>query len=299
MRDRLDGVAVFVEVVEAGGFSRAADRLALTRSAVGKSVARLEERLGARLFHRTTKSHSLTEEGQVYFEKCQRALDELRAGEAMLETGRRQVAGKLKISMPVLFGRYCVQPLLLDLAQRHSKLDLDLRFSDSVVDLVGDGYDLAIRNRSPGEGSGLQTRKIAIQTKIFCAAPDYVKSAGTPANPTDLSNHAILMHAWNGQPLPWVYRDRDGSYREATVHWRLQFDNVEAVVDAALDGLGVAWVPSWLARRHLETGRLVQILSDFPSQPIDTYAVWPALTHMPMRLRVVIDALAEALSKLD
>ena len=299
MRNRLDGVGVFVEVVEAGSFSRAADRLALTRSAVGKSVARLEDRLGVRLFHRTTKSHSLTEEGQVYFEKCQRALNELRAGEAMLETGRREVAGKLKISMPVLFGRYCVQPVLLDVARKYDRLELDLRYSDSVADLVGDGYDLAIRNRSPGEGSGLQTRKIAIQTKIFCASPDYLKSAGIPKSPADLSGHAILMHDWNGQHLPWIFRDRDGSYREAPVHWRLQFDNVEAVIDAALDGMGVAWSPSWLARRHLDTGHLVQILSDFPSRPLDTYAVWPELAHMPLRLRVVINALADGLSNLE
>jgi DNA-binding transcriptional LysR family regulator len=298
MRDRLDGISVFVDVVEAGGFARAADRLALTRSAVGKSIARLEERLGVRLFHRTTRSQSLTEEGQLYFEKCLRALEEVRSAEAMIESGRREVAGRLRVTMPVLFGRYCVEPILLGLAREHPKLELDLRYSDAVADLVGEGYDLAVRNRSPGEGTGLQTRRIAVQRKVFCAAPGYLAARGTPSTPQDLAGHDILMHAWNGQHLPWMYRGRDGSYREAEVTWRLQFDNVEAVVDAVLRDFGVAWVPSWLVRSHIETGQIVQILLDYPSQPLDTYAVWPMLQHMPMRLRVAIDALAADLQRL-
>ncbi len=299
MRDRLDGISVFVDVVEAGGFARAADRLSLTRSAVGKSIARLEERLGVRLFHRTTRSQSLTEEGQLYFEKCVRALEEVRSAEAMLESGRQEVAGRLKVTMPVLFGRYCVEPVLLELARRHPELELDLRFSDAVADLVGEGYDLAIRNRSPGEGSGLQTRRIAVQRKVFCASPKYLAQRGIPTGPEDLADHDILMHSWNGQHLPWLYLDRDGSYLEAIVRWRLQFDNVEAVVDAVLRDFGVAWVPSWLVRSYIETGQVVQVLSDYPSQPLDTYAVWPTLQHMPMRLRVAIDSLVADLQRLS
>lgn len=299
MRDRLDGISVFVDVVETGGFARAAERLALSRSAVGKSIARLEERLGVRLFHRTTRSQSLTEDGHIYYERCLRVLEEIRSAEAMLESGRREVAGKLKVTMPVLFGRYCVEPVLLELAQKHEKLELDLRFSDAVADLIGEGYDLAIRNRSPGGGSGLQTRKIAVQSKVFCASPSYLSAKGIPATPEELAGHDILMHSWNGQHLPWIYRNLDGSYSEAPVSWRLQFDNVEAVMDAALRGLGVAWVPSWLVRSRIETGQIVQILSDYPSQPLETYAVWPMLTHLPMRLRVAIDALAEGLEALS
>jgi len=297
MRDRLDGISVFVEVVDAGGFSRAADRLALTRSAVGKSIGRLEDRLGVRLFHRTTRSQSLTEDGHLYYERCVRALDEVRSAEAMLESGRREVTGKLKVTMPVLFGRYCVEPVLLDLAKHHPKLELDLRFSDAVADLVGGGYDLAIRNRSPGVGTGLQTRKIATQSKIFCASPQYLAERGAPTVPDELLMHEILMHAWDGQHLPWIYRDTEGHYEEAAVTWRLQFDNVEAVVDAALRNFGVAWVPSWLARRHLQSGSLVQILDEYVSQPLETFAVWPAAPQLPLRLRVTIDALAASVQE--
>jgi DNA-binding transcriptional LysR family regulator len=182
VRENLDGVAVFVEAAEAGGFARAADRLALTRSAVGMTIARLEARLGVRLFQRTTRSQSLTEDGQIYYERCLRALEELRRGAALLESGRREVSGRLKISMPLLFGRYCVAPILLELAERHPKLELDLRFSDQLVDLVAEGFDLAIRNHTAGPGATLQTKKIASQRKVVCAAPNYLAARGKPVS---------------------------------------------------------------------------------------------------------------------
>jgi DNA-binding transcriptional LysR family regulator len=295
MRDSLDGVAVFVEAVEAGGFARAAERLALTRSAVGKTIARMEARLGVRLFHRTTRSQSLTEDGQIYYERCLRALEELRAGEALLESGRREVSGRLKVSMPVLFGRYCVEPVLLELAQEHAKLELDLRFSDSVVDLIAEGFDLAIRNRVPGEGNGLRARKIASQRKVVCAAPSYVATQGAPTDVAALASHDALVYWRNDQPFPWTLRDRNGEMIEAQLKWRLRFDSQEAIVDAAVSGMGIACVPSWLVRSHIDAGDLVPLLEPFPSIPLDTYAVWPAARHMPMRLRVTIDTLAARL----
>src|SRR5579859_1450539 len=130
MIDRLTGVSIFVETVDAGGFSAAAARLNLSRSAVGKTVARLEDRLGVRLFHRTTRRQSLTDDGQVFYERCLRALEELRVGELLLESGRQEAVGRLRVSMPVLFGRRCVAPILTRLALGHPKLELDLNFTD-------------------------------------------------------------------------------------------------------------------------------------------------------------------------
>src|SRR5882757_4269913 len=135
MRERLSGIAAFVQAVEAGSFAQAAERMQMTRSAVGKTIARLEERLGVRLFHRTTRNQGLTEDGQAFYERCLRALLELRAGEAMLD-----------------FGRRCVAPILTRLAQQHPKLELDLNFNDRVVDLIEDGFDLAVRNGRLGDG---------------------------------------------------------------------------------------------------------------------------------------------------
>lgn len=295
MRDNLDGVVVFVEAAEAGGFARAAERLALTRSAVGKTIARMEARLGVRLFHRTTRSQSLTEDGQIYYERCLRALEELRAGAALLESGRREVSGRLKISMPLLFGRYCAAPILLELASRHPKLELDLRFSDHVVDLIGEGYDLAIRNHTPGLGSALQSKKIVSQGKVVCAAPSYLAAHGRPTDLAGLAEHDALVYWHRDQIFPWTFRDADGRPVEPQLKWRLQFDSYEAITDATVKGMGIACLPSWLVRDHLEAKRLIPLLQDVPSFPFDTYAVWPAAQYSPVKLRVTIDALAEGL----
>jgi len=295
MRHNLDGVAVFVEAAEAGGFAHAAERLALTRSAVGKTIARMEARLGVRLFHRTTRSQSLTEDGQIYYERCLRALEELRAGAALLESGRREVSGRLKISMPLLFGRYCAAPILLELAARHPKLELDLRFSDHVVDLISEGYDLAIRNHTPGAGSALQTKKIVSQGKVVCAAPGYLAAHGRPPDLASLAEHEALVYWHRDQIFPWTFRDADGRLAEPELKWRLQFDSYEAITDAAVRGMGVACLPSWLVRDHLETKQLIPLLEEVLSIPFDTYAVWPAAQYSPMKLRVTIDALVEGL----
>ncbi|MFD2055808.1 LysR family transcriptional regulator [Mesorhizobium calcicola] len=292
MRDNLDGVSVFVEAVEAGGFARAAERLALTRSAVGKTIARLEARLGVRLFHRTTRSQGLTEDGQIYYERCLRALEELRAGEALLESGRREVRGRLKVSLPLLFGRHCVEPVLLELARQHPSLELDLRFSDSVVDLVAERFDLAVRNGTPGEGSGLSTRKIVSQKKVVCASPSYLAAHGIPTDIANLLDHDALVYWRNDQPFPWTFHDESGRVIVAKLKWRLQFDNQEAIADAAVQGMGVAWLPSWLVSDQLAAGQLVTLLDQFQSLPLDTYAVWPSAQYIPMRLRAAIDTLA-------
>ncbi|MBB3610578.1 LysR family transcriptional regulator [Rhizobium sp. BK602] len=295
MRDRLEGVAVFVETVEAGGFSRAAERLALSRSAVGKAVARLETRLGVRLFHRTTRVQTLTEEGQAYYERCQRALEELRAGENLLEAGRTDVVGQLRISMPVLFGHHCVAPLLLDLAKQHPRLELDLRFSDLVVDVIGEGFDLAIRNGPTPEGSGLRMRKLLSQKKVVCAAPAYLAERGRPDSIADLAAHDALVYWRNNQLYPWQLRDAEGRQRDCVLKWRLRFDNLETIVDAAVAGMGIAWLPDWLVREHLRDGRLVTLLDEYPSTSLDTFAVWPDTQHLPKRLRLTIDTLVSNL----
>ena len=299
MRDSLDGVSVFVEAVEAGGFARAADRLLLTRSAVGKTIARLEARLGVRLFHRTTRSQHLTEDGQVYYEHCLRALKEIRAGEASVESGRHDVSGKLKVSVPLLIGRHCVEPVLLELAERHPNLELDLRFSDGLVDLIADGFDLAVRNRTPGDGDGLSTRKLASQTAVICAAPSYLDRHGTPTEISNLVDHEALVYWQNDHPVPWVFRDEAGRATEAELKWRLQFNSQEAIADAAVQGMGIARVLSWLVKDHLDAGRLIALPADrFPTIPLETYLVWPSTKHLPMRLRVAIDTLAKRLPHL-
>jgi len=292
----LSGVDVFVAAVEAGGFAAAGERLHLTRSAVAKAIARIEERLNVRLFHRTTRSLGLTEDGQVYYERCVRALEELRAGEAALESGRREAAGRLRVSAPVLFGRRCVAPVLAKVAAQHPKLELELSLSDRPVDLIEDGFDLAIRGGNIGDGAALMTRTIGLQRMAICGAPTYLAKHGRPERLDDLLRHTGIVYGRAGHIRTWEFPAGERkALVEATPPSRLRFDDVEAIADAAEAGHGLAWLPCWLIRDRVRSGTLIPLLRDVPSIEYVTYALWPQTPHLPLRVRFALDALTAAL----
>jgi DNA-binding transcriptional LysR family regulator len=295
-QERLDGVTVFVEVVRLGGFARAAEHLGLTRSAVGKSMARLEARLATRLFHRTTRIQNLTDEGQIYYEHCVRALAELQAAEAQMESGRHKVTGRLRVTMPVLFGRYCVAPVLLDLARNHPSLELHLSFDDRPVDVLAEGFDLAIRSGVVGaESEGLRARKLGVQRKLVCASPAYLAAHGHPQNAAELAKHSILQYRRADRVNVWQLSDSTGRIVDMPLDSRLCLDDLEAIANAATAGLGLAWLPEWLVRDRVRTGTLAAVLEGQPSATREVYALWPNLPHMPLRLRLAVDALVEQL----
>ena len=297
MRDRFDGIEIFVEAVDAGGFAKAAERLALTRSAVAKSIAKLEDRLGVRLFQRTTRTQSLTEDGQQYSEHCVRAINELRTGEHLLESGRLEVAGRLRVSLPVLFGRHCVAPILRAFARAHPKLELELSFSDRQVDLIAEGFDLAIRNGPLGNETSLRAKRLVDQRKALCASADFIAARGEPLTIEDLLNLDLLGYSRNDYGLTWRLPDVSGALVNVQVSSRLRFDDLEVVADAAAEGLGIAWLPHWLIRERLRTGPLVEIWGDRPTATMDCYAVWPASRYLPLRSRLAIDILSKDLPK--
>lgn len=298
MSDRLSGVAVFVEAVEAGSFAAAASRLHLSRSAVGKAVAKLETRLGTRLFHRTTRTQSLTEDGQAFYESCLKALAEIRAAEDMLDSGKREAAGRLCISLPVLFGRRCAAPVLVTLARQYPKLAFDLSFSDRPVDLVEEGFDLAIRNGPIGSGDGLIARRLANQRMTVCAAPDYLAIHGPPLSLDDLARHVAVTYGRGGMSKGWLFPQGAGAPRQAVPPSRLRLDDLDAIADAGAAGLGLVWLPCWLVHDRIQRGELIHVLTDQPMLEVETHALWPRNPHMPYRLRVTIDALAANLSTL-
>ncbi|WP_448952787.1 LysR family transcriptional regulator [Labrys neptuniae] len=298
MADRLTGVSLFVETAEAGGFSAAAERLNLSRSAVGKAIARLEERLGTRLFHRTTRSQSLTEDGQIYYERCLRALAEIRDGEALLESGRREVGGRLRVTMPALFGRVCVAPLLLRLAAQHPALELELNFNDRRVDLVEDGYDLAIRNGALESDTHLVARRIAQQRMTVCASPVYLQKHGAPLTLTALADHQAVLYGRSGEARSWLFPMGSAPAVEVMPKSRFIFDSLDAIADAAMAGVGLAWLPCWLVAERVRNGDLIRVLTDHPGLVFDVHAVWPRTPLLPMRMRAAIDFLVANLSRL-
>lgn len=295
MSDVLNGISVFVTAAESGGFSAAAARLHLSRSAVGKTISRLESRLGVRLFHRTTRAQSLTEDGQAYFEHCLRALDALRTGGQMLESGRKEGSGRLRVTAPVLFGLRCVAPILTRLANQHPKLELEINFSDQLVDLVEDRFDLAIRNGRPTAGAGLKTRLIALQRMTVCASPAYLAAHGVPRTLDDLHRHDGVVYCRAGAVKPWLFPQERGENLEIVPPNRLRFDDLSAIADAAVDGHGIAWLPCWLIRDRVHEGKLVPVLLEGPRLMIETHALWPDTPHLPLRVRLAIDALADEL----
>jgi DNA-binding transcriptional LysR family regulator len=262
---------------------------------VGKTVGRLEARLGARLFHRTTRSLTLTDEGQAFYERCLRALAEIRAGEAMLDSGRREAVGRLRVSMPVLFGRRCVAPVLLALTRRHPGLDLDLSFNDRLVDLAEEGFDLAIRNAPLGDWPGLMTRRVAGQRMAVCAAPSYLQRHGAPSRLEEIPAHAAVAYGHAGRTHPWRFPRPGAADEVIQPSGRLRLDDLDAIADAAMAGLGLAWLPCWLVRDALRDGRLIRLFADRPGPVLDCHAVWPQTPHPPLRLRLAIDALAASL----
>nr|WP_157091480.1 LysR family transcriptional regulator [Methylobacterium nodulans] len=293
--DLLVDLPAFVAAVEAGSFASAAAKLNLSRSAVGKAVTRLEGRLGTRLFHRTTRSLALTEDGQAFFESCRRALGDLQAARAMLESGRRDVAGRLRVSVPVLFGRRCIAPVLVQLVEAHPRLELDLNFNDRLVDVVEDGFDLVVRNGPLRDWPGLMARRIARQHMRVCASPAYLAAHGIPHALTDLARHRAVLYGRPGRVRSWLFPQPGAAPAEVTPPSRMRFDDLGAILDAAVDGLGLAWLPCWLIGADVRAGRLATVLDHLPSHVFDSHALWPQTSHLPVRVRLAIDALAASL----
>jgi len=301
MSQRLQGIEEFVAAVEAGSFALAAQRLHVTRSAVAKSIARLEARLGTRLFLRTTRSQSLTEEGHGYYERCRRALVELDAAEAMADAARCTATGQVRLSMPAMLGRLKVGPLLLALARRHPGLSLELSFNDRRVDLVEEGLDLAIRSGELPDTADLVARPVGVQWMVLCAAPAYLAAHERPASVAELaasSSHEAVFYARDGQISPWRFLDAEGRLIEVVLPSRLRCDSAEVLLEAAIGGMGLSRLPAWLAAEALAAGTLVRVFEEPRPFGFELNVIRHKSRYLPHKTRVVIDWLAEQLPPL-
>jgi DNA-binding transcriptional LysR family regulator len=291
--NRLSGISVFVQAATAGNFAKAGDQLGLTRSAVGKSIARLEERLNIRLFQRTPRGQSLTDKGQEFYERCLNVLAELESAEAALDSVDSEPSGILRVSAPVLLGRLCVAPILVAFAQRYPKLELDLRFSDHFVDLVEERIDLAVRIGPLPDRAALVIRTIGSFDMVVCAAPGYLVTRGVPTDLDALAGHDHLPYARRGgRPEPWRFNTPEGTVREIAVSGRIRLDDLAAIVDAAVAGAGIACLPTWLVAEPIAAGRLRPILSGYLPLGNDVYALRVRTPHVATKVRTAIDELA-------
>lgn len=294
MRSHLKGIDVFVAAVESENFTQAAARLSITPSAVGKSISRLEERLGVLLFRRTTRRQALTDEGMLFYEYCVKALEEVRTGEALLDSGKWGMKGRLRLSMPAIFGHYCLAPILLGLARENPELELDLSFSDRTVDMIEEGFDLAVRIGTLPDSINLVARRLGEHKMTFCASPFYLKQYGTPVTIDDLTNHQALAYTRFGQVYHWQYL-RDGQVQALIPKTQLRSDDFYVLLDAAISGLGIAWLPYWLIRASLISNALQELLPDLPPLSHPIHALWPRTPHLPLKIRATVDALVNQL----
>ncbi len=291
--EHLKGITAFVQAADAGGFTLAAERLGLSKSGIAKSVARLEERLGIRLFNRTTRRFVLTVEGQAFYESCVRVLAELESAEAVLTAHRLRPRGRLRVDLPVVFGRRWVVPILIDIGERYPDLSLEVSLTDRRIDLIEEGIDLVIRIGDLEDSTTLVTRRLGIQQSVLCASAAYLKERGCPTSLDDLDAHSCIVFGRGGQTLPWWFLNPRGEPFAKMVAGRLSFNHSDAICDAALAGRGIALLSTWLIADYLREGRLVTVLPDIATRGFPIHALWPHARQMSPKIRVVVDELVE------
>lgn len=291
--NEMERLRLFVEVVECGGFNRAAKRLGIPKSVVSRGVARMEAELGARLLSRTTRGINPTDAGMEFKARAERLLaDYEEAREAVARRGG-EVFGLLRLSLPLSFGVRHVTPILADLAARYPGLELDVSYSDQIVDLIDERIDAAVRIGKL-QDSSLVARRLAPMRAVVVASPDYLSRHGSPQVPGDIAAHDCLIYT--GRVVAdWQFRS---GKRLVSVRpkGRLRSDSGEAIFQWALAGLGLAMIPTFLIADHIESGQLVPLLLDYPTPEYGIFVLRPPGTYVPGKVRVLIDTLAEHFS---
>lgn len=292
--DRLAEMEVFVRVVDEGGFSAAARALNMSKSAVSKRVASLEDRLGARLINRTTRRLALTDAGTTFYARAARILAEAEEAEAAVSSLQAAPRGVLRVNAPVSFGLNHLGGLLPGFLARYPDLSVDLVLNDRFVDLVDEGFDLAIRITSL-EDSSLIARRLCGLHRILVASPDYLDRHGVPDHPDDLRDHACLLYTYLRRSGEWTLHTGDGRAARVQVNAAaLSANNGDVLGEAAIQGLGITMMPTFIIGEALASGRLVRVLPDWEDLSGGIYAVWPSGRFIPAKVRAFVDLLVDA-----
>ncbi|MFS4583204.1 LysR substrate-binding domain-containing protein [Phaeobacter sp. C3_T13_0] len=284
-------IPVVLAVAETHGFAAAAHRLGVSKSAVSKRISAIESKLGAQLFHRSTRNVSLTEAGEHFYRHAVRAFEAAQEAEDSVLALQGAPKGRLKVNIPMAFGRLHVAPLVPKFLETYPGIELDMVMDDRLIDLIDDGFDLAIRGGTL-EDSSLVARKIVPLVNVLVAAPEYIDRHGAPGAINDLSSHNCLQYSYTRDFQEWKFRVSQKTVNiRATGNFRV--NNGEALRDAILGGLGIGRLPSFIAGPDIASGRLIRVLPDYdmPSQTL--YAIYPKRLHLPTKVRAFIDFIVE------
>jgi DNA-binding transcriptional LysR family regulator len=293
--DRFEAMRVFSQVVELGGFSKAAEHLGLSTTATSRHVADLEAHLQTRLLNRTTRRVSLTESGRAFYERCVQVLADLE--EAEQEASRAAVVprGTIKLTAPVNFGVRHLAPAIADFLAEHAEVRFDVSLSDRIVDLVEEGFDLGIRVGTAGP-EHLVARKLGETRVVPCASPEYLARRGAPQTPEDLQRHDCFTYEYVTPKNVWRFRDPAGGERAVRVGGRLHSNNGDLLAEAAARGAGIVLEPAFIVGPEVRAGRLVPLLQDYVPAPAPIYAVYPSRKHLSAKVRRFVDFLVERFS---
>jgi len=285
--DRIVAIQAFVRVVEAGSFARAAQRLRASTSSISRQIAGLEQHLGARLLNRTTRKLSLTEGGQAFYERSVQLLAELAEAEQLAGATAATPRGTI---------RRQVAPVIARFAARHPNVRFDVTVSDSLVDLVEEGFDLAIRMGRVG-AEGLVARRLGQVKLMLAAAPSYLRANRAPREPSDLGAHRALTYAYAAAPHLWRLVGPDGRWHDVRVNGPLIGNSDELLIASAAGGLGLVMAPQFMLEADLAAGHLVRVLPDYEGPMLDTWAVYPSRRHLSAKVRLFVDHLVESFSR--
>lgn len=286
----LNGIRTFLAAAKSGSFTAAAIELGIGKSAVGKSVARLEERLRVKLFHRTTRRLVLTVEGEAYFVTCTNALADIAAMEETLSSRSDIPSGRLRIDLPAAYGRTVILPVLLRMVQKYPGLQLTTTFSDHLIDPIEEAVDLLIRFGEVKDTTDLVARSLGTQKLVICASPSYLQLAGTPTSIASLAGHQCIVGYRRGQPLSWSLLDDQQTATRIAPPPTHQMGDGEAIVAAAIAGCGLCQLPASLVGDYISKGQLTPVLEEFATS-IDVNLIWPKTKHVLPKVRRVVDEL--------
>ena len=292
--DNLTAMKVFTKVVETDSFSAAATVLGISTSGVSKGVARLEDRLGARLLDRTTRRQHLTEVGSAYYKRCTRILADVEEAELAVSQLHGEPRGKLRVNGSLAFSSIHVAPAIPAFMERYPDIVVEIILNDRFIDLIEEGFDVAIRIANIADTS-LVARRLAPNRRVVCAAPEYWRRHGRPALPRDLIRHNCLSYTYQVTPNDWPFR-WGGRARSVPVVGNFATNNGDCLRETALSGLGVALIPTFLAGEDVRAGRLETVLQEYEETDTTIYAVYPHGRHLSAKVRAFVDFLAERFS---
>lgn len=284
-----DGISEFVYVAENESFTLASKKMAISTAQVSRQISALEKRLNIKLFYRTTRKVSLTEEGRVFYQHCRSVLDGLDAAERAITNLQSKPQGKIKLTAPVTYGEKQVLPLVNNFMKQYNDVEVSAYLSNRQIDIVDEGYDLAIRLGKLSD-STMMAKKLGKRTNYVCASPSYLEKQGIPHSISELNKHSCLL----GTNDHWHFRET-GREKSIRVTGRLRYNNGYSLTDAALKGLGIVQLPDYYVQQHIQRGELVTLLDSYRAPDEGIWAVYPQNRHLSPKIRLLVDYLSEQL----